>query len=447
MNSTNELKHVLTFKDLFSQAVGQIIGVGVMTLLGSAIGLTGRSVPFAFLISTLIVIGYALPYILICSTARVKGGTYTMIGMLADKRLCGVQALMNVFGNLSIGMYGLSLASYFISFFGFGDAKVIAFICVTAFYLLNLFGVDKMASAQKIIVFMMSVALALLVVFGLPHVQSTYFTEDFMTGGVTGFLQAGGLLTYAIAGASTITAMSGEAKNPTRDIPLAIIASTLAVAVLYAFIAVVAAGVLPVSQVANENLSQVAQMVLSKPLYAFFMICGAMFALISTLNSQLAAGTKPMLQACRDGWFPEKLGYLHPKYRTPVYLLTILYGVAVFTIFSGMSIKVITKLCLICNGINILITCIAVVRLPKVCPDGWANSRFHCSKGVLYLIAAYATAAELFSIYLNLSQLKPKILAGNIVMIVVAVVFALTRYPHTSINPSYVELGKEKPEE
>lgn len=81
MNSTNELKHVLTFKDLFSQAVGQIIGVGVMTLLGSAIGLTGRSVPFAFLISTLIVIGYALPYILICSTARVKGGTYTMIGI------------------------------------------------------------------------------------------------------------------------------------------------------------------------------------------------------------------------------------------------------------------------------------------------------------------------------------------------------------------------------
>lgn len=78
-----ELKQVLGFKELFTIAVGNIIGAGVMTLMGAAISLTGRSVPLAFLIAILIVVGYALPYVFICSTARVKGGTYTMIGMLA----------------------------------------------------------------------------------------------------------------------------------------------------------------------------------------------------------------------------------------------------------------------------------------------------------------------------------------------------------------------------
>ncbi len=50
-NSTKQLKKVLGFWDLFSTAVGQIIGAGIMTLVGAAIAMTGRSVPIAFLIA------------------------------------------------------------------------------------------------------------------------------------------------------------------------------------------------------------------------------------------------------------------------------------------------------------------------------------------------------------------------------------------------------------
>ena len=44
-SSTKQLKQTLGFWDLMSTAIGQIIGAGIMTLLGSAIALTGRSVP------------------------------------------------------------------------------------------------------------------------------------------------------------------------------------------------------------------------------------------------------------------------------------------------------------------------------------------------------------------------------------------------------------------
>lgn len=52
-----------------------------------------------------------------------------------------------------------------------------------------------------------------------------------------------------------IVNLSAEAKKPTRDIPMVMIISTLCVAVIYGIVAVVAAGVLPVEQVAGENLS------------------------------------------------------------------------------------------------------------------------------------------------------------------------------------------------
>lgn len=43
----NETKQ-LSRTDLFSMAIGQIIGVGIMTMTGIAIGFTGRSVNLAY---------------------------------------------------------------------------------------------------------------------------------------------------------------------------------------------------------------------------------------------------------------------------------------------------------------------------------------------------------------------------------------------------------------
>ena len=40
--STKQLKQVLGFWDLMGASVGQIIGAGIMTLLGAAIAMTGR---------------------------------------------------------------------------------------------------------------------------------------------------------------------------------------------------------------------------------------------------------------------------------------------------------------------------------------------------------------------------------------------------------------------
>ena len=101
---------------------------------------------------------------------------------------------------------------------------------------------------------------------------------------------------------------------------MVMIISTLFVAVIYGVVAIVAAGVLPVDQVAGENLSIVAKEILSGPVYVFFMLCGAGFALISTLNSQFAWAPKPIMQACDDGWLPHGLAKLS-KWNTPIILL------------------------------------------------------------------------------------------------------------------------------
>ena len=146
-SSTKQLKQTLGFWDLMSTAIGQIIGAGIMTLLGSAIALTGRSVPISFLIAAVLVVGYSIPKILICGAVRARGGEYTMVAMLGGTRMAGIYTVVNTLSNLSLAMYSLSFASYFISLFGFGNEKVIALIVTTLFFLINIVGVDIMAGS------------------------------------------------------------------------------------------------------------------------------------------------------------------------------------------------------------------------------------------------------------------------------------------------------------
>lgn len=436
-STTKQLKPVLGFWDLMGASVGQIIGAGIMTLLGSAIAMTGRSVPLAFLIAGIISCTSYLPLLLISGTVRLRGGQYTTVAMLAGKRFAGAYVIIYIFRSLSLSMYALSFASYFISMFGIGTEKSIAFIVLTLFFLLNMMGIDKFAKVQNIIVTCLILALGAFAVFGVPRIDPNYFTEDsWMTGGMMGLFQAGGLLTFAVGGASTIINLSAEAKNPTRDVPLVMIISTLAVAGIYGVISVVAAGVLPVAEVAGQNLSVVANVILSKPLYIFFIVCGAGFALISTLNSQFAWAPKPIMQACDDGWLPAGLAKMS-KWNTPIIILGILYGIGVICVFTGLSISILGNMSLIANGVTTLMINAYVWKMPQICPELWEVSRFKVGPVMIKVFTVLGSVSAIFSIYLNATRLSMGLIFLNVVVIVGAFIFAAIRYKHANMNISY----------
>lgn len=439
--STKELKRVLGFVDLFSTAVGQIIGAGIMTLLGASIAMTGRSVPVAFLIAAILTVASIMPMVIIAGTIRVRGGQYTMTALLGGEIFAGIFVILFIASNISIAMYGISFANYFIPFFGFGTIKLVSLSVITLFYVLNLFGIDKMAKIQNIIVILMCVALGLFAAFGIGKVSPDYMNADFLTGGSMGLLKASGLLTFAVGGGFVIVNLSAEAKNPTRDIPLAIIISTFTVALLYGLVAIVAAGVLPVSEVAGQSLNVVAQKILPPAVYAFFMVCGAMFALISTINAQLAWATKPIMQACDDGWLPAKLAYLHPKYKTPVILLSIVYVIAVVCIIFGLDISILGNLSLILTNLIYVMINVFLWKLPQIAVTEWENSKFKVSPGTMTVVVIICTLAAIINVYLNAIQLPMHFIIGNIVLLIASYIYSVMRIKTGKVK---MEISYEK---
>lgn len=70
---------VLSRFDLTAIAVGNVIGGGIMSVVGIAIGLTGRSVAIALMLSSVMTLISILPKAFASATVRMNGGEYTLL--------------------------------------------------------------------------------------------------------------------------------------------------------------------------------------------------------------------------------------------------------------------------------------------------------------------------------------------------------------------------------
>lgn len=289
-------------------------------------------------------------------------------------------------------------------------------------------GIEGAAKLQNAMMLIMILALTAFIVFGLPHVTPTYFEQpEFMTHGVKSMLSAGALFTWAVGGANVVIHLGAECKNPTKDIPFVIIVATCIIAVFYAGLVVVASGVLPVAEVANQPLTLVSAEVLPYPLHVFFIVGGAMFALSTTLNSALGWVTKPILQAAVDGWFPPKVATIHKKYKTPTVILTMFYLECVIVILFNVPISTIGNMAVILNNVFFAILAFTSYNMVKKIPDVWNKSRFHVSNGVLLFWAVIGGISLILQTTLLFSDLKPWEFVANVVVLVFGLAYAFFR--------------------
>ncbi|AEE92480.1 Amino acid permease-associated region [Tepidanaerobacter acetatoxydans Re1] len=438
--STKDLNRVLGRWDLMAMAVGQIIGAGIMSMTGIAIGMTGKSVFWAFLIAAVFVLIQEIPVIILGGTVRMRGGNYTQIAFLTSPKWAGMYIITYIVSNISIAMYALSFADYFLSLIPGAPHKLVSAGIMTLFFITNYFGIQQASKLQNIMVVVLATALAVFTGFGLPKVQPGFFSEPYyMTSGVLGLLSTAAFLTFATGGASIVLNYGAEAKNPVKDIPFVIVVSTVCVAFLYGLMSIVAAGVLPVPEVANQPLTVVAAKILPKPLYVFFIVCGALFALTTTLNSQIGGITKPVLQACIDGWFPKTLGKLHPKYKTPVYLLLLFYIVGILPILTGWDIGFVGNIVLFINRGFLIVLSISIVRLPKVIPEIWERSKFHVSNGMLWFFAIVSAGINVVQTFLLARNISKAAVIGNLCIFAFAIAYGFLLEKKVTMEISYEE--------
>ena len=133
---------------MLAMAVGNIIGGGVMTMTGIAIGLTGRSILIAYIISAVLILIMSLPHFFTAATIRMNGGFYTQAALFGGKFFAGLYSVVFISNFFGAATYSISVADYVLSAFPEVNTRVVAFAVLTLFIILNLIGIKTVAKVQ-----------------------------------------------------------------------------------------------------------------------------------------------------------------------------------------------------------------------------------------------------------------------------------------------------------
>lgn len=423
----SSLKKTLGRRDLFSMAVGQIIGAGIMSLCGVAIGMTGTGVVLAFIVAAFVSCTSLLPAAQVAAACPTTGGTYRYPCRLIGPKTGFFELMVYLICQVTVSMYATTFATYLQSIVPDVNLKLAAVLILSIVFLCNVFGTKNAAIVQNILVFALIAGLASFILFGLVKVDYSYVFEpvNMFPHGTRSFLTAAALLTFSTSGAITIAELGGEAKNPAKDLPIAMLGSTLFVGGIYALIALVASGVLSWETVANQPLSLVANEILPRPAFYVFLIGGALGATATTMNAIFTWVTKPIMVACDDGWFPRRLADVNKRFGTPHYLMLLVYLIGILPILLDIPLDTIAT---IGSGLG----CVYQAMLPlsamfliKKYPQAYENSRFKLPVKSIASLAVFSFVLLIVQAILLITDLTPTAAALSILYLIFSALLAL----------------------
>ena len=375
------------FWPLMGIAYGQIIGAGIMTQTGIAIGMTGTGVVLAYIISAVCTTFQNFPTAILGATVPVSGGEYRYISRLRGKKWGFVYLATYVVSKLTIALYALSCASYLVAFLTGISEQIIAICLLVAAFAINLLGTKQSAFVTTGITALLLLGMALFLFYGLPRTDIAYVFDpsNLMAHGPGNLLSAIALLSFATGGAQVIGNMGSEIIDPQKNMPKVIIISTVTVGIMYALVAMVASGVLPLEVVSNQNLSLVAADVMPGWAFTYFTLAAGAGATAKTLNVTLSWSPKPILIACDDGMLPRSWGTVS-KRGVPYKILIAFFFIGLIPLLAGMDISLISKMGTAISLLSKLMFSYAFLNLPKKYPEAFARSEMKVSEGTVKIL-------------------------------------------------------------
>ncbi|MDQ6600559.1 APC family permease [Bacillus salipaludis] len=331
----------LGFWAIWALGVGSVIGDGIFLLMGQGIATAGPSSIVAygiaglsqlFLMIALGELAVGMPNAGAMShwVERFMGSWWGFLSGFAFALgwvICGGSVGIAI-GRITMWFFPQLKGDLWPAFF--------AILFLTIFAALNILGTEIAAKTQLLLVIIMTVVMALFSIIGLKDINIHNFTP-FMPHGSKGFWAAIPLGTYAYLGAVTLATAGGEVKNP-KDLPKALVWSSITFLVLYTAAQFVLQGIIPWNKVTiDDSPFTIAANQVFGIAGAYIMNMTAWIAAATCLlMGTLYAASRIFYAQAKSGYLPAFFGRLHPKTGTPVNGIIVVWAASVALIILGM---------------------------------------------------------------------------------------------------------------
>jgi len=341
-----KLNRTLTLPAIIAISIGGMLGSGIFVLPGIAAAKTGSSIWLAYLIAAILIVPAVLSKSELATAIPKSGGAYVYIerafGPLFGT-ISGIGLWLSLLLKSSFALVGLG--SYFVIASGVTSIPIEYFsiMFLILIVILNIMGVKKVGNIQIIIVIISLFGLLSLLFVGIPKISSEKLNL-FLSNGEYGLISTIALVYMSYAGVSKIAAIAGETKNPSKDLPRAMLLSLLIITIIYISISYLLVSNISITYLSNDYkpLHSLANN-LGGELFAYIISIIAVITLVSMANSGVLASSRFPFAMSIDKLLPLTLSKLHPRFLTPIYSI-ILTGFVMGFIVTSLDIIKIVKL-------------------------------------------------------------------------------------------------------
>jgi APA family basic amino acid/polyamine antiporter len=405
--------------------LGALIATGVCSMLGASINVVpfmiqrhvpgiGPYVLYAFVFAAIPAVLAALAYSTLATAMPKAGGSYIYASRGLNPYLGFVASFSQWFGlsivigvvayvtipflrDIAIALEWLSIAHMLNT----GIVRVgVALVLVWLFVFVNIRGAQLYERTIIPLMVLMFIFGGIVIAAGFYYTQEDFAQSFLLKEGklpvegveldfdLFSFLSAGSLLFASFIGFDSIAQAGGEAKDPTKKLPLAIGLTILIVGGYYMLFTGAVYHAVPWSFIASQALERdiTAPGMMSYLLpsgLTVMIVAGAAIALINDLPAMLLSVSRLMFAWAEDGIFPKSITTIHSKYKTP-FLAIILSGCMASVgilgshfagdFFLGIDIMVTSMM------VNFLLMCVTLLTIKKVNPELTQEIKFAKSK-------------------------------------------------------------------
>jgi APA family basic amino acid/polyamine antiporter len=186
------------------------------------------------------------------------------------------------------------------------------------------------------------IILLVVITLGFPAVDVNRF-KPFTPKGWTGVFAVAGMVFVSYGGLTKVTAVAGEVKNPSRNIPLSMFLAFGIISTLYLLIIYVTIGNVPGNELSNSLTPITLGAKYSMGFVGKIVVTiGAFLAFASTGNAGIMAASRSPMAMSRDGLIPRWFSKTSKKFDTP-YLAILFTSLFITMTVSFLSLEVLVK--------------------------------------------------------------------------------------------------------
>ncbi|MFF3850326.1 amino acid permease [Streptomyces sp. NPDC002328] len=377
------LRRTMGLFQLVCFGLGAIVGTGIFVGLSDSVSQAGPAVVVSFVLAAITCVFTAFAFAELAGAIPVSGSSYSFAYASLGERTAflvgwcllleyGVSVSAVAVGwsqyvdELLDSLIGLRLPAALSA--GPGDGGVVNLPAVLVIAMAAVLLVRGVRESARATAAMAVLKIAILVAFcaiGFSAFRDGNLTP-FTPAGLGGIGAGTTAAFFSYIGFDAITTAGEEARNPRRDVPVAILVCMGLVTLLYCAVALAAIGALGADEVGGRPaaLSHVVDQVTGSSVGGGIIAFGAVVAIASVVLAVMYGQTRILMSMARDGLVPRVFEKVSPRTATPV-AGTLIVAIVFALPAAFASLDAVMNLCTIGTLAIMAVVNVAVIALRR----------------------------------------------------------------------------------